>query len=158
VLQCAASEKLVSSWTSLNRHDELALQVLLVEYFPIELKQGSNDSGSGLPLTSFTQMYIGIQNVGSNRSVALEEIQVKYWFDGPLSETAALSVQQQGTTAGNRSSGGGGAARPDPNQFTLTCSDISPGLGTVAGCVPRALLQVPYVPCSIGCVCIFLCS
>ena len=105
-----------------------------MEYFPIELKQGaSSDSGSELPPTSFTQMYIGVQNTGSNQSISLDEVQIKYWFDGPLSEsTGTVSAPQQQGASANQSafrSSGGTLAKADPNQFTLTCSDISPGIG-----------------------------
>jgi hypothetical protein len=53
---------------------------------------------------------------GSNRTVRLQDIQLKYWFDGPMDYVSQLL-------------GSPGAGALGANEFNMVCSDISSEIG-----------------------------
>lgn len=57
------------------------LSILQVEYLPIEYR--SDLEASSLFATTFTQFYIRLTSVSTDRLVPLDTIRMQYWFDGP---------------------------------------------------------------------------
>lgn len=87
-----------------------------------------------------------VTNVGSQRAIALEDVQLQYWLNGPDSTldpwptaTATTATVNGGGAGAQDEAAGGGNATLGPAsqpQFKLFCSDVSSGLREWRWCRP----------------------